>query len=53
MKITILAMNPQAADGRGATAVEKLVEAGGRLHGTPVVWNGQLLQVVIQDEKGK
>ena len=54
MQIKILAMNPTAADGRGATAVEKACnEEGFRLHGNPVVFREQLVQVLVKDEKAK
>ncbi len=54
MQIKILAMNPQAEGGRGATAIEKVCnEEGFRLHGSPIVWGGQLIQVLVKDEKGK
>ena len=54
MQIKILAMNPTAADGRGATAIEKAVnEEGYRMHGTPVVFREQLVQVLVKDDKGK
>jgi hypothetical protein len=43
-------MNPTATDGRGATAIEKLIDEGFRLHGHPVVWREKLLQVVIHDK---
>jgi hypothetical protein len=50
MQIRILEMNPTATDGRGATAIEKLIDEGFRLHGHPVVWREKLLQVVIHDK---
>jgi hypothetical protein len=37
-------MNPTATDGRGATAIEKLIDEGFRLHGHPVVWREKLLK---------
>lgn len=51
MQIKILEMNPTAAEGRGATAVEALLEKGYRMHGHPVVWRDKLLQVVVLEEK--
>ena len=50
MQIRILEMNPTAADGRGATAIEKLIDEGFTLRGHPVVWREKLLQVVIHDK---
>lgn len=52
MQIRILEMNPTATEGRGALAIEALIEKGYRLHGHPVVWRDKLLQTVVLDEPG-